>query len=112
GDAVVLVVSGTVTSVAAFSNAASVTSDVHDAVSGNDSDSDGGTAVASADLNITKTVSDDTPNVGDQITYTITVTNQGPNAATGVEVLDVLPAQVSYVSDDSGGDYDENTGVW
>ena len=37
-----------------------------------------------ADLAVTKTVSDATPNVGDQITFTVTLTNAGPDAATGV----------------------------
>ena len=45
-----------------------------------------------ADLAVTKTVSDATPNVGDQITFTVTLTNSGPDAATGVQVTDLLPA--------------------
>ena len=39
-----------------------------------------------------KQVSNPTPNVGDQIIYTITVINAGPDAATGVQVTDLLPA--------------------
>ncbi|MCB1008266.1 MAG: DUF11 domain-containing protein [Acidobacteria bacterium] len=35
--------------------------------------------------------------------YTLTVTNNGPDAATGVVVTDTLPVEVSYVSDDCGG---------
>ena len=54
-----------------------------------------------ADLSVTKTVSDATPNVGDQITFTVTLSNQGPDAATGVQVTDLLPAGVSFVSRDS-----------
>ena len=42
-----------------------------------------------ADLALTKTVSDPTPNVGDTITFTVTLTNTGPDAATGVSVTDL-----------------------
>ena len=36
-----------------------------------------------ADLSVTKTVSDATPNVGDQITFTVTLSNQGPTPPRG-----------------------------
>ena len=45
-----------------------------------------------ADLALAKTVSNPTPNVGDTITYTVTLTNNGPDAATSVQVTDLLPA--------------------
>ena len=65
------------------------------------------------DLSVTKTVSDATPNVGDQITFTVTLSNQGPDAATGVQVTDLLPAGVSFVSATPGqGTYDSTTGLW
>ena len=51
-----------------------------------------------ADLSVTKTVSDATPNVGDQITFTVTLSNSGPDAATGVQVTDLLPAGLTFVS--------------
>ena len=50
-----------------------------------------------ADLAVTKTVSDATPNVGDQITFTVTLSNHGPDAATGVQVTDLLPAGLTFV---------------
>jgi uncharacterized repeat protein (TIGR01451 family) len=66
-----------------------------------------------SDLAITKTVDDATPNVGDDVTFTITVTNNGPDAATGVQVTDQLPAGLTYVSSTTTqGTYDENTGLW
>ncbi len=51
-----------------------------------------------ADLAITKTGVAN----GNQIVYTITVTNNGPVGATGVVVTDTLPAEVTYVSDTCG----------
>jgi uncharacterized repeat protein (TIGR01451 family) len=66
-----------------------------------------------ADLALAKSVSDGTPNVGRTITYTVTLSNNGPNAATDVDVTDLLPAGLSFVSDmPSQGTYDSGTGVW
>ena len=66
----------------------------------------------SADLSLTKTVSNTNPDNGDQITFTLTVTNSGPHAATGVEVTDVMPTGLDFVSANPAGAYDENTGIW
>ena len=66
-----------------------------------------------ADLALAKSVSDATPNVGDQITFTVTLTNHGPNTATGVQVADLLPAGVTFVSaNPSQGTYTPATGLW
>ena len=74
----------------------------------------GGVPVAaSSDLALTKTVSDATPNVGDTITFTVTLTNAGPAMATGVEVTDLLPAGLTFVAASlSQGSYDNVTGLW
>src|SRR5205085_1583863 len=66
-----------------------------------------------ADLPLTKTVSNATPNVGDAITYTVTLADNGPDPATNVTVQDTLPAGVSFVSATaSQGSYNSATGVW
>ena len=44
------------------------------------------------DLVIAKTVDDATPDEGDTITFTVTVTNSGPARATNVSIDDALPA--------------------
>ncbi len=56
--------------------------------------------VPAADLTITKTVDDATPNYLDNVTFTLTVVNTGPDSAEGVVVSDLLPAGLTYVSDD------------
>ncbi len=66
-----------------------------------------------ADLALSKTVNDTTPNVGDTITFTVTLSNSGPDAATGAQVTDLLPSGLSFVSDTtSQGTYDSATGLW
>ena len=52
----------------------------------------------SADLSISKTTAATTFEPGDQITYTITVENEGPNDATSLTVTDVLPPGLTLVS--------------
>ena len=64
-----------------------------------------------ADLALTKTVSPTTVRLGDQATYTLVVTDKGPDAASGVIVRDQLPAGVSFVSS-SDSNYDPTTGAW
>ncbi len=66
-----------------------------------------------ADLAVTKASNAmGTLHPGDQIIYTIGVTNNGPSDATGVTVTDMLPAMVTYVSDTCGGLYDGGTHAW
>jgi uncharacterized repeat protein (TIGR01451 family) len=52
----------------------------------------------SAVLDLTKTVNEGTPTSGSSVTYTVTVTDDGPDAAEGVEVTDALPSGLSYGS--------------
>jgi uncharacterized repeat protein (TIGR01451 family) len=52
----------------------------------------------SADLAISKSGSPDPVTVGNPLTYTITVTNNGPSTATGVTTSDTLPVGLTLVS--------------
>ena len=49
---------------------------------------------------------------GAQVTYTLTLSNNGPGVATGVTVSDKLPAGVKFVKAEGDGTYDATTGVW
>ncbi len=51
-----------------------------------------------SDLSITATDTPDPAAIGDSITYTVTVTDNGPETATGISVTDTLPASVAFVS--------------
>lgn len=67
-----------------------------------------------SDLEIQKTVNDANPSVGDFVTYTITVTNDG-HVAGNVVVTENLPSGLSYVSHSaSNGNemFNSGTGVW
>ncbi|WP_372792684.1 gliding motility-associated C-terminal domain-containing protein, partial [Lutibacter sp.] len=69
--------------------------------------------VTSSDLETLKTVSDASPNEGNIITYTITVTNNGLSDATSVSLVDNLPVGVTYVSHStSDGVFNNGSGVW
>lgn len=57
-------------------------------------------------LDITKTADHDTVTVGDEIAYTITVTNTGDAEAENVVVTDTLPEGVTYLESTGNGAYD------
>jgi len=95
-----------------ISNTASITSSTPDDNTGNNSATQTTAVRTPADLSITKTVNNAAPNVGEQVTFAITVSNGGPYAATNVQVKDLLPAGLTYVSDDGAGAYVSGTGIW
>jgi uncharacterized repeat protein (TIGR01451 family) len=68
----------------------------------------------SADLAVSSSVTPATlkPALGTPVTITVQVDNGGPNRARQVMVFDGLPNGLTYVSDDSNGAYDPNTGLW
>jgi uncharacterized repeat protein (TIGR01451 family) len=80
-------------------NTASVSSDVDDPNGGNNSDSETTTIqLVEADLSVTKFGPAGAVSLSANIVYDITVRNDGPGDATGVEVTDVVPDGTSYVS--------------
>ena len=66
-----------------------------------------------ADLSVSESVSSATPNVGDAITFTVTLSDHGPDAATNVQVSDLLPTGLTFVSASvSQGTYSSGSGMW
>lgn len=62
-----------------------------------------------ADLRVVKSDSPDPATVGSDLTYTITVSNLGPQGATAVRLTDTLPTGVDFVSATStSGNCDRN----
>ena len=67
----------------------------------------------SVDINLVKLVSDAEPNVGDVITFSIEVTNEGPNDATGITVADAVPSGFTGITAVSnGGTVDGSDVTW
>lgn len=65
------------------------------------------------DLSITKNVNQANAVEGDQVTFTLTVTNPGEFIASGIKVTDQLPTGLSYVSSTaSQGSYNSFSGIW
>jgi uncharacterized repeat protein (TIGR01451 family) len=113
GASVTLHIDAVVTASSITDNTATVKSLLQrDDVSGNDSATAEIDAPPAADLSLAKTVDVALPDKGSNVVFTLTVTNSGPNDTTGVVVRDVLPAGLTYVSDDGAGAYDSTTGDW
>ena len=95
-------------------NTISITkTDTYDPIQSNNS-SKTATHPQDADLAVDKIVDNSTPQVGDDVVFTVTVTNNGPNTAKDVVVNDLLPTNEltyqSHVAD--AGTYVPGTGVW
>ena len=66
---------------------------------------------AVSDLVVSKSASDPAPPEGTTVTFTVTVTNNGPDTASGVEIADNLPLGVTFVTaNPTLGSY--TGGVW
>ena len=70
------------------------------------------TLISSADLELTMSVDNSNPQVGASVVFSLELTNNGPSDANGVIVSDLLPSGYSYVSDNSGGNYNAANGLW
>ncbi len=110
GATATLDIVATVTDHTSITNTAGLTTGTFDPTPGDHSGS-ATVDAPDADLSIVKSVDTATPQVGDNVTFTLDATNNGPDDATGVSVTDVLPAGLSFVSA-AGGSYNAGTGIW
>jgi uncharacterized repeat protein (TIGR01451 family) len=99
-----------------LTNEASATSDTVDPDSGNNSASEETTvnpaAGPEADLAVSKSEAVDPVTVGDDVTYMVNVSNNGPDTAQNVVLTDNLPGGVTFVSVTPGApDCTESSGV-
>lgn len=94
-------------------NFVSVNSTQYDWNESNNYDNESVDAVKIADLSVIKLINNSSPNYNDLIKWTIIVSNNGPNMATGVIVNDLLPKSVEYISSYlSKGFYNPVNGIW
>ena len=76
-------------------------------------DVDFGYHIAIADIAVWKTADTNAVDEGGTVVFTVSVTNLGPDEAETIVVDDLLPAGLTYVSDNpSQGAYDDGTGEW
>ena len=94
-------------------NLVSVNSTQYDWNESNNHDNESVDVIKVADLSVIKLINNSNPNYNDLIKWTIIVSNNGPNAATGVVVNDLLPNAVEYISSNpSKGVYNPVSGIW
>ena len=116
GESAIVTINATSIAAGTFSNNASVTSKEADSesvdntliqrtkVNAKDPDP--------ADLELTQTVDNPNPNVGDIVNITLALTNKGIGIASSINVTNLLPPGLSFVSDTpEQGSYNNTTGV-
>ena len=66
------------------------------------------------DLELGKTPSEYVVVVGDTVTYSLAVTNNGPSDATGISIQDIIPAELTYESGTAsdGGSFSNGKLIW
>lgn len=70
-------------------------------------------APGAADLGVSMTISDPVPSKGQTVTHFVTLTNHGPDTATGVTATVALPKNYTLQSaTPSVGSYSADTGIW
>lgn len=101
GDSVVITLTVTPTAIGDAVNNVTVSSSLNDPNTANNSDTET-TAVEdepeSADISVTKVGAPNPATVNEELTYTVTVSNSGPDVAANVVLTDTLPTGAIFVS--------------
>jgi large repetitive protein len=105
GDLTMTVASASSLAPSTLRNTAEVRSPTVDPDTTNNSSFVDVVVVTETDLTITKTVTDSPAVIGEAVTWTVVVTNQGPSDAFDVTVTDTVAASVTAVTADGGLDW-------
>ena len=98
GDSATVAIVVTPTAAGTITNTARVTGNETDPGTGDNTAQEATTVRPTADLSVTKSDSSDPILIGSNLTYTFTISNEGPSDATGVRLTDTLPEGVTFVS--------------
>jgi uncharacterized repeat protein (TIGR01451 family) len=79
----------------------------------NNNDATAVVKVNGSDLALSNGEDNTSPSVGATVTFTVTLTNNGPLDDTGIVVTDIVPAGLTYLSSVADqGTYNSATGIW
>jgi uncharacterized repeat protein (TIGR01451 family) len=112
GEAVLYIATRVNSTKFTIDNKPSVDSDTYDTNPENNNASNETILLLEADLELIKNVSPKSVHMGDIVTWEIVVINHGPDDAMNAFATDLLPEGLEYVSDDSDGKFDFETGIW
>ncbi len=92
-------------------NTVTVGSDISDSDTTNNTTTASTTVISRADLAVVKTDTPDPVTSGNLLTYTLTISNAGPNSAASVRLTDTLPTGVTFVSAAPAGQCNHASGA-
>ena len=108
GEKAVLNIECIVNGTGLFENFVSVNATEHDYDLTNNNDSERIHVGPASDLSIVKKANSGSVNFGDIVRWTLTVSNNGPDDATNVRILDLLPEGFGYINSTSAKGIDDS----
>ncbi|MEN6553447.1 MAG: DUF11 domain-containing protein, partial [Methanobacterium sp.] len=97
-----------------FTNLANKTNETeYDWNKTNDNDTANITVNKSADIKVSQSIDSTTVNLNDFVKFMINVYNNGPDDAHDINITDILPTGIIYISHSvDTGEYNPTTGIW